>query len=57
MSLATVERRVEPSVVLPADSPTPYERYVLSEDYEFRESTLRYDAATDDFYLNTLTRG
>ncbi|MEE6210239.1 transposase, partial [Salarchaeum sp. III] len=56
VSLATVEGRVEPSFVLPADSPTPYERYVLSEDYEFRESTLRYDAATDEFYLHLSTR-
>jgi len=56
VSLATVEGRVEPSFVLPADSPTPYERYVLSESYEFRESTLRYDAATDEFYLNISTR-
>jgi len=56
VSLATVEGRVEPSFILPADSPTPYERYVLSEDYEFRESTLRYDAATDEFYLNISTR-
>jgi len=57
VSLATIEGRVEPSFVLPADSPTPYERYVLSEDYEFRESTLRYDAATDEFYLHISTRG
>ena len=56
VSLATVEGRVEPSFILPADSPTPYERYVLSEDYEFRESTLRYDAATDGFYLHISTR-
>jgi len=56
VSLATVEGRVEPSFVLPADSPTPYERYVLSENYEFRESTLRYDAATDEFYLNISMR-
>ncbi|SEH40629.1 transposase, IS605 OrfB family, central region [Halopenitus malekzadehii] len=56
VSLATVEGRVEPSFVLPAESPTPYERYVLSEDYEFRESTLRYDEATDEFYLNISTR-
>lgn len=56
VSLATVEGRVEPSFVLPADSPTPYERYVLSENYEFRESTLRYDAATDGFYLNISMR-
>ena len=55
-SLATVEGRVECPFVLPADSPTPYERYVLSEDYEFRESTLRYDAATDEFYLHISTR-
>ncbi|MFD1600195.1 RNA-guided endonuclease InsQ/TnpB family protein [Halobellus rarus] len=56
VSLATVEGRVEPSFVLPADSLTPYEQYVLSEDYEFCESTLRYDAATDEFYLNISTR-
>jgi predicted transposase len=56
VSLATVEGRVEPSFVLPSDSPTPYERYVLSEDYEFRESTLQYDAVTDEFYLNISTR-
>jgi transposase len=56
VSLATVEGRVEPSFVLPSDSPTPYERYVLSEDYEFRESTLQYDAVTDEFYLNISTQ-
>ena len=56
VSLATVEGRVEPSFVLPADSPTPYERYVLSENYEYRESTLRYDAAAGEFYLNLSTR-
>ena len=56
VSLATVEGRVESSFTLPADSPTPYERYVLSEDYEFRESTLRYDAVTDGFYLNISTQ-
>jgi len=56
VSLATVEGRVESSFVFPADSPTPYERYGLSENYEFRESTLRYDAATDEFYLNISTR-
>ena len=56
VSLATIEGRVEPSFILPADSPTPYERYVLTEGYEFRESTLRYDAATDEFYLHISTR-
>ncbi|MGZ0748313.1 MULTISPECIES: RNA-guided endonuclease InsQ/TnpB family protein [unclassified Haloparvum] len=56
VSLATVEGRVEPDFVLPSDSPTPYERYVLSEDYEFRESTLRYDTAADEFYLHISTR-
>jgi IS605 OrfB family transposase len=55
-SLATVDGRVELPFVLPSDSPTPYERYVLSEDYEFRESTLRYDAVTDEFYLNISMR-
>jgi hypothetical protein len=51
LSLATVERRVEPSFVLPADSPTPYERYVLSEDSEFSENTVRYDAVDDEFSI------
>jgi IS605 OrfB family transposase len=55
-SLATVDGRVELPFVLPSDSPTPYERYVLSEDYEFRESTLRYDTVTDEFYLNISMR-
>ena len=55
-SLATVDGRVELPFVLPADGPTPYERYVLSGDYEFRESTLRYDAVTDEFYLHISTR-
>ena len=56
VSLATVAGRVEPSFILPADSPTPYEGYVLSEDYEIRESTLRYDAVADEFYLHISTR-
>ncbi len=56
VSLATVEGRVELPFVLPSDSPTPYERYALSEDYEFRESTLRYDSVTDEFYLHLSTR-
>ena len=55
-SLATVEGRIELPFILPAGSPTPYEQYVLSEDYEFRESTLRYDAVTDEFYLHISTR-
>jgi len=55
-SLSTVDRRVECSFILPADSPTPYEQYVLSEDYDIRESTLRYDAVTDEFYLNISMR-
>jgi len=56
VSLSTVDGRVELPFVLPSDSPTPYERYVLSEDYEFRESTLRYDPVTDEFYLNISMR-
>jgi predicted transposase len=55
-SLATVDGRVELPFVLPSDSPTPYEWYVLSESYEFRESTLRYDAVTGDYYLCVSTR-
>ena len=55
-SLSTVGGRVELPFVLPSDSPTPYEQYALSEDYEFRESTLRYDPVTDEFYLNISMR-
>jgi IS605 OrfB family transposase len=55
-SLSTVDGRVDCQFVLPSDSPTPYERYLLPEEYEFRESTLRYDAVTDEFYLNISTR-
>jgi putative transposase len=43
ISLSTVNGRIEVDFELPADSPTPYEEYVLSEDYEFRTSTLQYD--------------
>jgi len=55
-SLATVDGRVELPFVLPSDSPTPYEWYALSGSYEFRESTLRYDAVTGDYYLHVPTR-
>jgi len=55
-SLATVDGRVELPFVLPSDSPTPYEDYVLDEGYEFSESALRYDAATGDYYLHVSTR-
>jgi putative transposase len=56
ISLATVNGRVEFEFELPADSPTPYEEYVLSEDYEFRTSTLQYDQASDEFYFHVTTR-
>jgi IS605 OrfB family transposase len=56
VSLSTVEGRVVCPFVLPSDSPTPYERYVLGDDHEFRESTLRYDGATGEFYLHVSTR-
>jgi IS605 OrfB family transposase len=56
VSLSTVNGRVECDFELPADSPTPYEQYVLSEDYEFRASTLQYDKATDEFYFHITTR-
>jgi putative transposase len=55
-SLATRSGRVECEYVFPSDSPTPYERYVLSEDYELRTSTLHYDRVTDEFSLHITTR-
>jgi len=56
VSLSTVNGRVECDFELPSDSPTPYEQYVLSEDFEFRASTLQYDNATDEFYFHITTR-
>ncbi|MGM0718596.1 MAG: RNA-guided endonuclease InsQ/TnpB family protein [Halobacteriota archaeon] len=56
VSLSTVNGRVECDFELPSDSPTPYEQYVLSEDFEFRASTLQYDKATDEFYFHITTR-
>jgi putative transposase len=56
VSLSTVNGRVECEYELPSSSPTPYEQYVLSEDYEFRASTLQYDKATDEFYFHITTR-
>jgi len=56
VSLSTVEGRIVCPFVLPSDSPTPYERYVLGEEYEFRQSTVRYDGATDEFYAHITTR-
>jgi len=56
VSLSTVNGRVECEFELPSDSPTPYEQYVLSEEFEFRASTLQYDNATDEFYFHITTR-
>ncbi|MDB2272522.1 transposase [Halorubrum ezzemoulense] len=56
ISLSTVNGRVECDFELPSDSPTPYERYVLSEEFEFRASTLQYDAVDDEFYFHITTR-
>ncbi|SDL00797.1 RNA-guided endonuclease InsQ/TnpB family protein [Natronorubrum texcoconense] len=56
VSLSTVNGRVECDFELPSDSPTPYERYVLSEEFEFRASTLQYDAVNDEFYFHITTR-
>jgi hypothetical protein len=42
--------RVECGFELPSDSPTP------SEEYEFRASTLQYDAVDDEFYFHITTR-
>ena len=57
VSLSTVNGRIECDFELPSDShsPTPYEEYVLSEDFEFRASTLQYDKATDEFYFHITT--
>ena len=56
VSLSTVNGRVECTFELPSDSPTPYERYVLSEEFEFRASTLQYDAVDNEFYFHITTR-
>jgi Probable transposase. len=56
VSLSTVNGGVECDFELPADSPTPYEEYVLSEEFEFRASTLQYDEVTDEFYFHITTR-
>ena len=56
VSLSTVNGRVECEFELPSDSPTPYEEYVLSDEYEFRASTLQYDAVDDEFYFHITTR-
>jgi transposase, IS605 OrfB family, central region len=55
VSLSTVNGRVECDFELPSDSPTPYEEYVLSEEFEFRASTLQYDEVTDEFYFHITT--
>ena len=39
-----------------AGLPTPDEQHVLSEDYEFRESALRYDVVSKEFHLHISTR-
>lgn len=56
VSLSTINGRVECDFELPSDSPTPYEQYVLSEEFEFRASTLQYDAVDDEFYFHITTR-
>jgi IS605 OrfB family transposase len=55
-SLSTVAGRIDCEFVLPSGSPTPYERYVLPEEFEFRMATLQYDRATDALYLHIGTR-
>ena len=56
VSLSTVNGRVECEFELPSDSLTPYEQYVLSEEFEFRASTLQYDAVDDEFYFHITTQ-
>lgn len=55
-SLSTVEGRAICEYVFPSDSPTPYEQFVLSDDYELRQATLHRDEATGDFFLHITTR-
>lgn len=55
-SLSTVNGRAECDFVFPADSPTPYERYVLPEDYEFRMATVQYDGVNEELFLHLSTR-
>ncbi|TKX65876.1 RNA-guided endonuclease TnpB family protein [Halorubrum sp. GN11GM_10-3_MGM] len=56
VSLSTINGRVECDFELPSDSPTPYDQYVLSDEFEYRASTLQYDKATDEFYFHITTR-
>jgi putative transposase len=58
VSLATPDGRVECEYVQPADETreTPYSKYVANDDFEFRTSTLQYDAATQEFYFHLGTR-
>ena len=56
VSLSTVNGRAVCGFVFPADSPTPYERYIINDDFEFRMATLQYDEVTDEFYLHLSTR-
>ncbi len=56
VSLSTVNGRLECEFELPSDSPTPYEQYVLSDEFEFRASTLQYDPVDDEFYFHITTR-
>ncbi|WP_458209509.1 RNA-guided endonuclease InsQ/TnpB family protein [Haladaptatus sp. NG-SE-30] len=56
VSLSTINGRIECDFELPSDSLTPYGRYVLSKEYEFRASTLQYDAVDDEFYFHITTR-
>ena len=56
VSLSTVNGRINGEFVLPSSSPTPYERYILDDRFEFRMATLQYDAPTDEFYLHLSVR-
>ncbi len=50
VSLSTINGRVECEYVIPDDpTGTPIGEYLLSEEYEFRMSTLQYDRSTDSF--------
>jgi putative transposase len=58
VSLATPSGRIECEYVLPKDETreTPYSKYIANDDFEFRTSTLQYDATTQEFYFHIGTR-
>lgn len=53
VSLATVDGRIDAGYVRPnGGSDTPFEEYLSNEEWEFRTSTLHYDAFEDEFWFH-----